>query len=117
LLIDNKIKKERAKNKRNIFIFSTLSALLGATLGFFLSPNSGKKNREIASKKLRSIVNSVQMFSSETSADVKQTAKKIADEVKKSEEELINKFDELKSKIQDKIKGRKEIRLEEEKED
>ncbi len=116
-LVDKKIKKERVKNRRNIFIFSALSAFLGAALSFFLSPNSGKKNREIAFQKIKSIANNLQKFSSEASADVKRTAKEIVSKVKESEEELIDKFDELKTKIQDKIKGKKEIRLEKEKED
>lgn len=94
------LKQEKQKHARHLVFFSSFFALLGAITAFLFSPKSGKENRKAIIEKTKKAYNSVQVASEEATKSAK-----------KAEKDLMEKFNELKAKIEETINTKKEVRL------
>ncbi len=113
--IEEKLRCQKQKNRQKILLFSFFSALAGLIVGFFTSPNSGAKNRQILMDK----VNATKSRTSQVAQDLLSQARTKVQDVETRladlEKDLFNKFTDLKTKIQQKLHPTEEIRLEPEK--
>ncbi|PIZ64239.1 hypothetical protein CO051_04380 [Candidatus Roizmanbacteria bacterium CG_4_9_14_0_2_um_filter_39_13] len=94
--------------KSKIGLTLALGALLGGAAAFFLSPKSGKENREMAKKKWASLHTALQTKSKEEI--VKEIFGSASNEGKKlyemAQKEMNTRLDELKTKYPDIDKGK-----------
>jgi len=110
--IEEKLLRQKQKNRQKVLLFSFFSAIVGFMVGLFTSPNSGPKNRQILIDKLSSVKSQTSQLTrglmSQTRTKVQDIEARLAD----LEKDLVNKFTDLKHKIQQKLQRTEEIRLE-----
>jgi len=110
--IEEKLLRQKQKNRQKVLLFSFFSAIVGFMVGLFTSPNSGPKNRQILIDKLSSAKSQISQLTwglmSQTKTRVQDIEARLAD----LEKDLVNKFTDLKHKIQQKLQRTEEIRLE-----
>jgi len=110
--IEEKLLRQKQKNRQKVLLFSFFSAIVGFLVGLFTSPNSGPKNRQILIDKLSSAKSQISQLTwglmSQTKTRVQDIEARLAD----LEKDLVNKFTDLKHKIQQKLQRTEEIRLE-----
>jgi len=110
--IEEKLLRQKQKNRQKVLLFSFFSAIVGFMVGLFTSPNSGPKNRQILIDKLSSVKSQTSQLTrglmSQTRTRVQDIEARLAD----LEKDLVNKFTDLKHKIQQKLQRTEEIRLE-----
>jgi len=110
--IEEKLLRQKQKNRQKVLLFSFFSAIVGFMVGLFTSPNSGAKNRQILIDKLSSAKSQISQLTwglmSQTKTRVQDIEARLAD----LEKDLVNKFTDLKHKIQQKLQRTEEIRLE-----
>ena len=110
--IEEKFLRQKQRNRQKVLLFSFFSAIVGFLVGLFTSPNSGPKNRQILIDKLSSAKSQISQLTwglmSQTKTRVQDIEARLAD----LEKDLVNKFTDLKHKIQQKLQRTEEIRLE-----
>jgi len=81
-------------------------------VGLFTSPNSGSKNRQILIDKLSSAKSQISQLTRGLMSQTKTRVQDIEARLADLEKDLVNKFTDLKHKIQQKLQRTEEIRLE-----
>jgi|GEM_PF-1334248 len=110
--IEEKLLRQKQKNRQKILLFSFFSALAGLVVGLFTSPNSGSKNRQILIDKLSSAKSQTSQLTRGLMSQTKTRVQDIEARLADLEKDLVNKFTDLKHKIQQKLQRTEEIRLE-----
>ncbi len=110
--IEEKLRRQKQKNRQKILLFSFFSALAGLIVGFFTSPNSGAKNRQILMDKVSTTKSQTGRVAQDLLSQAKTKVQDIETGLVDLEKELFNKFTDLKTKIQQKLRSTEEIRLE-----
>ena len=109
--IEEKFLRQKQRNRQKVLLFSFFSAIVGFLVGLFTSPNSGPKNRQILIDKLSSVKSQTSQLTrglmSQTRTKVQDIEARLAD----LEKDLVNKFTDLKHKIQQKLQRTEQIRL------
>ena len=110
--IEEKLQRQKQKNRQKILLFSFFSAIAGIIVGLFTSPHSGAKNRQILADKLSSAKSQTGQLTKGLVSQAKTRVQDIETRLAGLEQDLLNKFTDLKNKIQQKLHPAEEIRLE-----
>jgi len=110
--IEEKLLRQKQKNRQKVLLFSFFSAIVGFMVGLFTSPNSGPKNRQILIDKLSSAKSQISQLTRGLMSQTKTRVQDIEARLADLEKDLVNKFTDLKHKIQQKLQRTEEIRLE-----
>jgi len=110
--IEEKLLRQKQKNRQKVLLFSFFSAIVGFVVGLFTSPNSGSKNRQILIDKLSSAKSQTSQLTRDLMSQTKTRVQDIEARLADLEKDLVNKFTDLKHRIQQKLQRTEEIRLE-----
>ena len=110
--IEEKFLRQKQRNRQKVLLFSFFSAIVGFLVGLFTSPNSGPKNRQILIDKLSSAKSQISQLTRGLMSQTKTRVQDIEARLADLEKDLVNKFTDLKHKIQQKLQRTEEIRLE-----
>jgi len=110
--IEEKLLRQKQKNRQKVLLFSFFSAIVGFLVGLFTSPNSGAENRQILIDKLSSVKSQTSQLTRGLMSQTKTRVQDIEARLADLEKDLVNKFTDLKHKIQQKLQRTEEIRLE-----